>query len=57
MLDPLYKNEEGLPLTCRAVFIIGACLHSPFARYRLAAYYTVANLAQGSKCVQMGRSD
>ena len=24
MLDPNIKDKEGLPLTCRAVFIIGA---------------------------------
>lgn len=25
MIDPELKDKEGLPLTCRAVFIIGAC--------------------------------
>jgi hypothetical protein len=24
MLDPSIKDKEGLPLTCRAVFIVGA---------------------------------
>lgn len=26
MLDPGHKDKEGLPLTCRAVFIIGGTL-------------------------------
>ena len=27
MLDPSLKDKEGLPLTCRAVFIVGQPLH------------------------------
>ncbi len=27
MIDPELKDKEGLPLTCRAVFIIGAKPH------------------------------
>lgn len=25
MIDPELKDEEGLPLTCRSVFIVGEC--------------------------------
>lgn len=32
MIDPELKDKEGLPLTCRAVFIIGASSNLPAPR-------------------------
>jgi 1-Cys peroxiredoxin 6 len=34
MLDPLEKDKDGLPLTCRAVFVIG-----PDKKLRLSMLY------------------
>ena len=41
MLDPSIKDKEGLPLTCRAVFIVGQPPRSPLRRMPAAQVHLV----------------